>query len=313
MFLSYQLQKLFFLFIQEYKVGSHLSSRICNNLAFDPLLRLLNQNSPCSPVGFADDGALCFRGICPNTMVEMAQPYINMAVEWGAQNGLSFSVDKTSVVFFTRKQNFYSNELTRVLKKLTINGVEITPAESMTYLGVVLDHKLSWNLHIQNKVSKTKKFLAMIKPAINYNWGLGPKQMQWIWKQIILPCMTYGCHVWGHSLTQYQKSLIKSVERLTLVYHAPMWKTTPTANLQVILNKKPSHIKVKGVGIRSYIRIKNQFQNNFWDGISNNKRAHSHLLTLKNITHDIIHEGSPLDNFESDYLREPSFSWNPPI
>ena len=109
------------------------------------------------------------------------------------------------------------------------------------------------------------------------------------------------------------KITIKSVERLTLVYHAPMWKTTPTASLQVILNKKPSHIKVKGVGIRSYIPIKNLFQNNFWDGISYNKRAHSHLSTLKKITHDIIHEGSPLDNFESDYLREPSFSWNPLI
>ena len=80
--------------------------------------------------------------------------------------------------------------------------------------------------------------------------------------------------VGSHSLTQYQKSLIKFVERLTLVYHAPMWKTTPTASLQVILNKKkPSHIKVKGVGIRSYIRIKNLFQNNLWDGISYNKRA----------------------------------------
>ena len=177
----------------------------------------------------------------------------------------------------------------------------------------MLDHKLSWNLHIQNKVTKTKKILAMIKPAINYNWGLGPKRMQWIWKQIVLPHLKYGCQVWGHSLTQYQKSLIKTVKRLTLVYYAPMWKTTPTACLQVILNQKPSHIEVKGVGIISYIRIKDKFQNNFWDGISNNKRAHSHLLTLKIITHDIIHEGNPLNNFESYYMREPSFSWNPPI
>ena len=45
----------------------------------------------------------------------------------------------------------------------------------------------------------------------------------------------------------------------------------------------------------------------------NNKRVHSHLATLKQNTHKIIHEGIPLDNFESDYLREPSFSWNPPI
>ena len=34
--------------------GGVLSSRIWN-LAFDPLLKLLNDNSPCSPVGFADD------------------------------------------------------------------------------------------------------------------------------------------------------------------------------------------------------------------------------------------------------------------
>ena len=67
------------------------------------------------------------------------------------------------------------------------------------------------------------------------------------------------------------------------------------------------------MGIRSYICIKSQLQNNFWDGISNNKRAHSHLLTLKNIAYEIIHEGIPLDNFESDYMREPYFSWNPPI
>ena len=79
--------------------GGVLSSRIWN-LAFDPLLRLLNHDSPCAPVGFADDGALCLRGICPDTLVEIAQPEINMAMEWGAQNGLSFSVDKTTVVFF---------------------------------------------------------------------------------------------------------------------------------------------------------------------------------------------------------------------
>ena len=52
--------------------GGVLSSRIWN-LAFDPLLKLLNDNSPCSPVGFADDGALCFMGIDPNTMVANAK------------------------------------------------------------------------------------------------------------------------------------------------------------------------------------------------------------------------------------------------
>ena len=78
--------------------GGVLSSRIWN-LAFDPLLKLLNENSPCSPVGFADDGALFFRGIDPNTLVDNAQFKLNQAIEWGAQNGLTFCAGKTTVVF----------------------------------------------------------------------------------------------------------------------------------------------------------------------------------------------------------------------
>ena len=83
--------------------------------------------------------------------MDMAQPKIDMAVEWGAQNGLSFSVDKTSVVFFSRQHKFHKEVLPR-LKKLTINGVDINPSESMTYLSIVLDQKLSWTPHIQKKV-----------------------------------------------------------------------------------------------------------------------------------------------------------------
>ena len=92
-----------------------LSSRIWN-LAFDPLLTLLNSNSPCAPVGFADDGALCFRGFDPETLVELAQPKINQAVEWGANNGLTFSVDKTTAVFFSRQKKFHSEVLPRIKK-----------------------------------------------------------------------------------------------------------------------------------------------------------------------------------------------------
>ena len=206
--------------------GGVLSSRIWN-LAFDPLLKLLNENSPCSPVGFADDGALCFRGIDPNTLVDNAQIKLNQAMEWGAQNGLSFSADKTTVVLFSRRYNIFTKVLPKV-KQIKMHGVEIKPSSSMTYLGIILDQKLNWKLHVKTKVSKAIKFLAMIKPAINYIYGLSPARMLWIYKQIILPRITYGSHVWGHSLTQELKNSIRSAERLAFRYFAPMWKKTPT-------------------------------------------------------------------------------------
>ena len=82
----------------------------------------------------------------------------------------------------------------------------------MTYLGIILDQKLNWSLHIKTKVSKAIKWLAILKPAINYIYGLSPARMLWIYKQIILPRITYGAHVWGHSLTLEQQHVIKTLE-----------------------------------------------------------------------------------------------------
>ena len=93
----------------------------------------------------------------------------------------------------------------------------------------------------------------------------------------------------------------------------PCGKPLPTASLQILLNQKPSHLEVISVGIKTYIRCKKLFQNNHWDGIADNRSANSHLKTLKAKCNQISHEGIPLDEFESNFMKEPHYSWNPPI
>ena len=137
--------------------------------------------------------------------------------------------------------------------------------------------------------------------------------MLWIYKQILLPRITYGSHVWGHSLTLEQQHIIKTLESLTFRYFAQIWRTTPTASLEVILNKKPAHLEVLGTAIKTFMRIKDQFQNNFWDGIPLDNRGCSHLRKLNQITSQLYLEGQPLDSFTSDYRKIPYFNWNPPV
>ena len=67
------------------------------------------------------------------------------------------------------------------------------------------------------------------------------------------------------------------------------------------------------VGIKTYIRCKEQFQNNQWDGIADNRSANSHLKTIKAKCSQIFHEGTPLDEFVSNFMKELHYSWNPPI
>ena len=90
-----------------------------------------------------------------------------------------------------------------------------------------------------------------------------------------------------------------------------MWKSTPTAGLEIILNQKPPHIEIQGVAIKSYILIKYVIKNT-WDGNAFNLRSASHLLTLKNVAKTISHNGSAFELFECDHLREPFYNWNPP-
>ena len=161
-----------------------------------------------------------------------------------------------------------------------MGGVEIKPSQSMTYLGVILDQKLNWCLHINTKVAKAIKWLAVLKPAIDNIYGLSPARMLWIYKQILLPRITYGALVWGHSLTLEQQHTIRSLESLTFRYFAQIWKNTPTASLEVILNQKPAHLEVLSTAIKTFIRIKDQFQNNFWDGIPHG-RGCGHLRKFK--------------------------------
>ena len=93
----------------------------------------------------------------------------------------------------------------------------------------------------------------------------------------------------------------------------PLGKKTPTASMQILLNQMPSHLEIMYVSIKTYIRCKHVFQNNHWDGIAEYASANSHLKTIKSKCHEISHEGIPLDEFYSNFMMDPFYSWNPPI
>ena len=109
------------------------------------------------------------------------------------------------------------------------------------------------------------------------------------------------------------KMPLKTLESLTFRYFAQIWKNTPTASLEVILNKKPAHLEVLSTAIKTFMRIKDQFQTNFWDGFPLGNSGCSHLKKLKQITSQIFLEDQSLDLFISDYRKNPMYNWNPPV
>ena len=68
---------------------------------------------------------------------------------WGRTCGLHFNPAKTVVIHFTRRSK-------RPPFQLTVDGKPIPYSTTTKYLGVVIDSRLEWKTHIQEKMSKGK-------------------------------------------------------------------------------------------------------------------------------------------------------------
>ena len=118
-------------------------------------------------------------------------------------NRLSLNVDKTRLLIFKSKYN--KNQHEDIIIKLL--GKRLDPSTSVKYLGIHIDHNLSWDCHIKEmnaKLSRTNGILSKL------HYYVPKKTMLSVYYALFYSHMTYGSLVW--SLTT-QKNL-DSVFRL---------------------------------------------------------------------------------------------------
>ena len=103
-------------------------------------------------------------------MMSRVQKIVTKLEEWGLTCGLSFNPSKTEVAIFTKKKN-----LSASLKpnKLQVRGLSVPFTSSAKYLGFTLDSKLTWNIHFNKQIRKSKKYLHMFQKGVKK--ALGPK------------------------------------------------------------------------------------------------------------------------------------------
>lgn len=170
---------------------------------------------------------------------------------WCNETGLSVNPEKSNVMNFSKCHN----------RKLTIDitlfGKAIKQTDNFKYLGIHLDEKLLWNNHIDKIITKSRRTLWAVKSMVARSWGLNPKRMLWVYQQIILPRITYGCIVWWHSaLKECNKNKLESLQRTALLLTSGAMRTTPSISLEAILNVFPLYIKIQSTAFSCYLRLK---------------------------------------------------------
>ena len=109
---------------------------------------------------FADDTSLFSVVNDPNASTLDLNHELNLISQWAYQWKMSFNPDPTKQavqVVFLRKSKQIDHA------KIYFNDIEVKTVNDHKHLGLILDAKLSFASHINEKISKTHKGLGIIK------------------------------------------------------------------------------------------------------------------------------------------------------
>ena len=82
------------------------------------------------------------------------------------------------------------------------------------YLGMVVDQKLNWKLHIEDikrKVSNSFNALASLGSS---TWGIRISDMRKIYRGVAVPQMMYACSIWSNSRRNGAPDTAKTLQTL---------------------------------------------------------------------------------------------------
>jgi hypothetical protein len=236
------------------------------NINFDPILEELN-TGPVKVVGFADDTCFLITGPESTDLVDIIQPYLNRIVDWGTKAGLKLNENKTVAVMFTLKRTKLSK-----YKQIMVNNQKIKYSTDDKYLGITLDSKLTFRKHLTSKLAKSKRLIFAIKSCTSNQKGPNLSLTRLAYKMLVIPVMTYGCHIFANKLGNENIQLqLQQLNRLAALSLGSVPRSSPTLSLEVLYNLKPLELVMENIALRTHMRITqdpNRVQ--LWDGIGAN-------------------------------------------
>jgi exonuclease III len=104
---------------------------------------------------YADDNYQVVSNKCKNAAVKELEERMIEAEHWMSGSGLKVNIEKTEIVVFHR------HDTSKAVIK--INDIEVKSKHSMCVLGVHFDNRLTWEIHVDAAIMKSRKSLHALK------------------------------------------------------------------------------------------------------------------------------------------------------
>lgn len=233
-----------------------------------PILCGLPQGSPISPIlfllfmapalelgagaghfGYADDINLLRSAQTLEACRETLQRAVDQTLQWGADNGIDFSVAKTELQFFHRKRRFTE-------PSIQIGDVTIPPNDCTRWLGVFLDRQLKFRRHVQLAANRAKRVTDHVRRLCGVSYGIRPYLLRQAMQGCALATLFYGAETWYHAATpQYLIEKVQVAMNRAALAVVPAYRTTPIPALLREIAWAPARAWLDRIRDRLAVRV----------------------------------------------------------
>lgn len=251
-----------------------VSSPILFNLMINDIFR--NIETGIGRSLYADDGALWKRGRNRLFVENKMQKAVKEVEKWSNSWGFRFSVVKTQVICFSNKKN-------NPMLNIKMYGNQLEQVNVVRFLGMWMDYKLNFGVHIQKLIEKCKKGINVLRCLSGADWGASCQSLKRIYYAVIRSNIDYGSMVYSSA----NKTLLKKIQVIqnqALRICCGAFRSSPVVSLQVEL------------GELSLEQRRLQLRMRYWSGVCGHLESHPVKILLK-------------ECWEYEYKEIESFGW----
>lgn len=138
---------------------------------------------------FADDTAIMAVGSTHAEAAEKVQLAVNKIHDWTKKWRIKLNETKSVHINFSNKQENYC--------PVYIDNKIIPYENSAKYLGMTLDAKLRWKVHVKKKRDELEIRFRKMNWLLGRHSALSVQNKILLYKQVLMPIWTYGIQLWG--------------------------------------------------------------------------------------------------------------------
>ena len=147
---------------------------------------------------FADDTNLLFSCKSLKELRKTMNNDLKLLYDWLCANRLSLNTGKTEFIVFRPPRSSLSERIT-----LSLNHTKLFESTKIKYLGLLLDNKLNWKIHVcehSKKLNRSIGLISKIKPFCTL------RVLRSLYFSLFNSHLSYGLSVWGGNISDLLKN-----------------------------------------------------------------------------------------------------------